>query len=69
MKFIKNVLIQVALRERDVLTFGGLLLMGVGCWMIYRPAGFIVVGVGLLGIGLGWLIRRLPAPEIEKEGE
>jgi hypothetical protein len=61
----------------DILTFGGLLLIGVGCGLIYLPVGFIVVGMGLFGIGLGWFIRiprageepeRIEQIEPEREG-
>lgn len=32
----------------DTLFFGGLLSIGVGCWLAWPPLGFIVVGVLLV---------------------
>lgn len=32
----------------DAMALAGIVLIGVGCWMIYPPAAFIVVGVLLV---------------------
>ena len=55
--------------REDVLYFGGLLLMGIGCWMIYRPAGFLVVGFGMSMVGLGWGPRYGGMKQDEKAPE
>ncbi len=40
----------------DIVIFGGLALIAFGAFEIYRPAGFIVIGVELAA--LGWLLDR-----------
>jgi hypothetical protein len=42
---------------RDVLSVAGLILIGVGCWLVYPPAGLIVVGALLLAAGIGGHLR------------
>lgn len=37
---------------RDVTAFGGLLLMGVGAWLITPAAGFLLVGGVLFVLGV-----------------
>jgi len=36
----------------DILAGLGLLLLSIGCALIYGPLGLIVAGVGLIGLGL-----------------
>jgi cyanate permease len=43
------------LDERDVVIGIGLLMIGIGCGLIYLPVAFIVVGVGLFGLGTGMI--------------
>jgi hypothetical protein len=43
--------------EEDVLPFAGLALVSVGAGMAWLPAGLMAGGIGLMGIGLKWLIR------------
>lgn len=37
---------------RDAFVFGGLLLVAFGSGAIYWPAGLIVLGCGLFGLGM-----------------
>lgn len=46
----------------DLLIVIGLEAVTVGAWMIYRPAGWLVAGIAL--IGFGWLIG-LPGGETQ----
>lgn len=36
----------------------GLVMVAVGCWLIYPPAALIVPGVLLLGLSLAGVLRR-----------
>ena len=47
LKHLKNII-------SDLLIVIGLEAVTVGAWMIYRPAGWLVAGIAL--IGFGWLI-------------
>ncbi len=47
----------------DVHVYGGLLLLSVGAGWVYRPAGLIVAGVGLLALGVWALVPRPGRPE------
>lgn len=38
----------------DMHTYGGAVLLSVGAWMAYAPAGLIVIGVFLTWLGLFW---------------
>lgn len=38
---------------QDIYTHGGLLLIGVGCWMIYPPSAGVTVGALVFWLGLG----------------
>ncbi len=40
---------------RDVVTFGGLALIGYGAQLIFEPAAYIIIGAGLFWLG----VRRL----------
>lgn len=44
---------------RDVIIGGGLLMIGVGCWIVCPPVALIVVGAGLFGLGTGMIKIRL----------
>ena len=55
MKHLKNII-------SDLLIVLGLEAVTVGAWMIYRPAGWLVAGIAL--IGFGWLIG-LPGGEAQ----
>ena len=46
----------------DLLIVIGLEAVTVGAWMIYRPAGWLVAGIAL--IGFGWIIG-LPGGETQ----
>jgi hypothetical protein len=35
----------------DIMIFGGLLLVGVGCWFVHPALSFIVVGLGMFTLG------------------
>jgi hypothetical protein len=37
---------------RDYFVFGGLILLGIGCWLIYQPSAFVVVGSLVFLIGM-----------------
>jgi len=37
---------------KDVVVIVGLAGIGYGCWLIYRPAMFIVVGLFIFAIGI-----------------
>lgn len=55
LKHFKNII-------SDLLIVIGLEAVTVGAWMIYRPAGWLVAGIAL--IGFGWLIG-LPGGETQ----
>lgn len=42
---------------RDALAIVGLVLIGVGCWLIHPPTSLIVVGFVLLVAGVGGHLR------------
>ena len=46
---------------RDYLVFGGLSLVSTGAGMIYLPAAFISLGLGLFGIGMNWFGKQTGA--------
>lgn len=41
----------------DVAGVGGLLLIGVGCWLLHPASAFIVVGALLIAVGLWGTVR------------
>lgn len=45
-------LIKNNIDARDVHVYAGIVLLAVGCHMIYQPAGYIVAGITLLFIAL-----------------
>ena len=51
--------IKVWLKEhvdsRDIIISISLLMVGVGCWLIYPPAALIAMGIGLFGLGTGMI--------------
>lgn len=55
LKHFKNII-------SDLLIVIGLEAVTVGAWMIYRPAGWLVAGIAL--IGFGWIIG-LPGGETQ----
>jgi len=45
-------LIKEHVDARDLHAYAGIILLAVGCGMIYRPAGYIAAGIMLLFIAL-----------------
>jgi len=45
-------LIKNNIDARDVHVYAGIVLLAVGCCMIYQPAGYIAAGITLLFIAL-----------------
>jgi len=45
--YIKNPEFIVSFDQRDLVFFSGIVLVGIGSWMIYQPAAFIVTGLML----------------------
>lgn len=37
---------------RDAFVFGGLFTLGYGAYLMYQPAGFMIVGAGLFWLGV-----------------
>ncbi len=42
----------------DVMFFGGLMVLSVGCGLIYFPAGLIILGLGLIVMGAIGAIQK-----------
>ena len=66
---IKNLKDAEGFDWQDLISFGGLLFIGVGASLVYLPAGFIAVGVGLFGIGMNWWAKRIKIEEKEETKE
>lgn len=45
--YIKNPEFIVSFDQRDLVFFSGIVLVGIGAWMIYQPSAFIVTGLML----------------------
>lgn len=43
---------------RDILVFGGLGMLGYGLYLFEPWTAYVVTGVLLMLLGLGWLFRR-----------
>ena len=49
--YIKNPAIEFRFDFRDAIVFIGIALIGIGAYMIYQPAAFIVCGAMLFWLG------------------
>lgn len=46
----------------DILTIAGVILIAYGAWLVYAPAGFMVLGVQLICLSFLMLASRARSP-------
>jgi len=49
--YFKNPIFEINFDFRDIIVFIGILLIGIGAYMIYQPSAFIVTGSLLFWLG------------------